>query len=193
VRHINKLHKVCMLPASCVLSMHACTCSTCSSSSYATPFGKTNKKKKGLSALKFFFKKSNFVWIYHQKKILAVERNFSSCLCAVLQACRALLLLLPSFQGSMLCPQLFCCSTSNFPPYPQTHPPPSNPPQTNHKILLKKEPLGAPPLQKKTPKQNLNNSQGISKLTKDKSLPLPHRILTFPSYLRNKTQPHPHP
>jgi hypothetical protein len=41
-------------------------------------------KKKGLSALKFFFKKSNFVWIYHQKKILAVERNFSSCLCAVL-------------------------------------------------------------------------------------------------------------
>jgi hypothetical protein len=124
---------------------HACTCSTCSSSSYATPFGKTNKKK-GLSALKFFFKKSNFVWIYHQKKILAVERNFSSsCLCAVLQACRALLLLLPSFQGSMFCPQLFCCSTSNFPPPPQTHPPPLQPSPNQSQNPTKKKPLTPPP------------------------------------------------
>lgn len=179
-----------MLPASCVLSMHACTCSTCSSSSYATPFGKTNKKKKRPVCTKILFKKNQILYGFTIKKKFLLLRETSLLVCVlVLQACRALLLLLPSFQGSMLCPQLFCCSTSNFPPFPQTHPPPStnqsqNPPK-------KGTPGRPPPPKKKTPKQNLNNSQGISKLTKDKSFPLPHRILTFPSYLRNKTQPHP--
>jgi hypothetical protein len=111
--------------------MHACTCSTCSSSSYATPFGKTNKKKKGLSALKFFFKKSNFVWIYHQKKILAVERNFSSCLCAGFASMQSLAAAASFLPRQHVVPPIVLLFYLKLPPFPP------NPPTTLHKPITK--------------------------------------------------------
>jgi hypothetical protein len=112
----------------------------------------TKKKKKGLSTLKFFLKKSNFVWIYHQKKILAVERNFSSsCLCAVLQACRALLLLLPSFLPRQhVVPPIVLLFYLKLSPFPQTHPSPPQPSPNQSQNPPKKGAPDPPPPKKET-------------------------------------------